>query len=496
VRRLALTIVLAAVTAACGTTVPIQQQVASGTNGLGSVDGEGLAPGVVSGPTAGPGAVLPGGSTTSPGTTGGLASPGAGTVGTPGRPGATAAPTVTGGGIPATGPIQIGFVTTSVGNAEALGINAGQSYTDKAMFEALVKEYNAAGGVNGRRIVPVYGATDTGSSNWANDFAAVCAKFTQDNKVKAVIGYVFVYLPSFEGCLANAKVPHLYGGYQPGDIAGQRQFPTLVSTAHPTVDGAGLTALEGAWRSGVLTKKSKVGLVIDTCADGDRAYERTMVPWLKAKGINYQTVIGDCARGASDVSSAASAVSNAVLKFSSSGVDLVYANAVVLLIFMSNAQTQGYEPEYFTTVGGAALEANAPASQMEHLHGYGWLPSVDVSQRKQPGPMRASQKACVAKLQKHGLQPAAYNDFMAAYAACDGLDLYAKALASGATTPLEVAASVASAQPGLAGANTYDGRLRGFARQRGGPALYREYGWDTSCPCLTYRGGTHPVPSP
>lgn len=406
------------------------------------------------------------------------------------------APTLPGRGISATGPIQIGFVTTSVGNAEALGVNAGQSYTDKAMLEALVKEYNRAGGLNGRRIIPVYGATDTGSSNWANDFAAVCAKFTQDNKVKAVIGYIFVYLPSFEGCLAKANVPHLYGGYQPGDIAGQRQFPTLVSTAHPTVDGSGLIALEGAWRSGLLTKKSKFGLVIDTCADGDRAYERTMVPWLKAKGISYQTVIGDCARGASDASGAAAAVSNAVLRFSSSGVDLVYANGIALLLFMSNAQTQGYQPEYLTTVGGAALEANAPASQMQHLHGFGWMPSIDVRQQQQPGPVRASQKACITKLQKNGLRPAAYNDFMAAYAACDGLDLYARALAAGASTPLEIASAVTAAQPSLAGALTYDGKLRAFNRQRGGPAVYREYGWSASCSCQAYRGRTYPVPSP
>ena len=37
----------------------------------------------------------------------------------------------------------------------------------RRMFDALVEEYNKAGGVAGHKIVPVYGATDTASSNWA-----------------------------------------------------------------------------------------------------------------------------------------------------------------------------------------------------------------------------------------------------------------------------------------------------------------------------------------
>ncbi|HWC33600.1 MAG TPA: hypothetical protein VG650_02120 [Mycobacteriales bacterium] len=393
-------------------------------------------------------------------------------------------------------PIKIGFVTTGVGNAQSLGVNAGQSYSDKDMFGALVAAYNAHGGIAGHRIIPVYGATDTASSNWANQFAAVCAQFTQDNHVAAVIGYVFVFLPSFERCLANAHVPHLYGGYQPGDVIDQQQYPTLVSTANPTTDGAMLTVLDGALRTGLLTKTTKLGLLLDTCADGDRAYSRTIEPWLKAHGLNYQTVIGNCAQGATDVSGAVSAVSNAELRFATSGVKLVFGSAVEMLLFMEDAQTQGYQPNYLTGVGGAALEANAPASQLQHLYGFGWLPAVDVDPAHQPAPRRAPQKACLAMLAKHGLQAKQYNDFMAAYAACDGLSLYAKALAAGATTAQEVVAQVSAAQASLAGALTYDGQLRATSAQHGGPGVYREYAWSPACSCLTYRGPTYPVPSP
>jgi hypothetical protein len=493
VRRVWLVVATVLLAGACGSRLPHPEsgQAAS----VASSDGLGLAP--VQQPVT-PDTTLPGTTSAAP------SSASAGHVGVT-TPSSAALPTQPTSATPTSAgthaasnhdPIQIGFITTSVGNAQSLGVNAGQSYSDQDMWSALVAEYNKRGGLAGHRIEPVYGSTDTASSNWANQFAAVCAKFTQDNHVQAVIGYVFVFLPSFESCLANAHVPHLYGGYQPGDLIDQQQYPTLVSTANPTTDGALLAALDGGLRSGVLNKSTKVGLLLDTCADGDRAYRRTVEPWLKAHGLNYQTVLGNCSQGSSDISSAVSAVTNAELRFASSGVKVVMASGVPLLLFMETAETQRYHPQYLTTVGGAALEANAPPDQMLHLHGFGWLPAVDVDPAHQPAPRSAAQKRCLAMLVKHGLQAKQYNDFLGAYSACDGLNLYAKALAAGATTPQDVANDVAAAQAGFAGALTYDGQLRATAAQRGGPAVYRQYGWLPSCRCLTYRGPTYPIPSP
>ena len=490
-----LLVLAVALTAACGSTVQVRGQLNGSATGDGLSPGqaatsEGLTGGTTSGTSGGTGGTS-GGTTGATGSSSGQISAGPSAV--PGSTGATNLAGPTG----KKEPIQIGFVTTSVGNAEALGVNAGQTYTDKAMFEALVAEYNLTGGVAGHKIVPIYGATDTASSNWSNQFNEVCATFTQDNHVKAVIGYIFVFLPSFENCLVKAHVPHLYGGYQPGDVVDQQAYPTIVGTGHPTVDGFTLTALEGALRSGLLNAKTKLGMIVDTCANGDRAYTRTIEPWLKAHHVNYKTVVGDCAQGASDVSGAATAISSAELSFKSSGVNLVFGSAVELLLFMEDAQSQAYEPEYLTAVGGAALQANAPASQMKHLHGFGWMPAVDVDGQHQPYPKTAAQQRCIAKLGKHGLHPAAYNDFMAAYQACDGIDLYAQALAAtGTTAPQPIIDAVVAAMPSFAGTGTYGGRLRAAAHQRGGPASYREYGWTDSCSCLTYRGGSYPVPTP
>ena len=394
-------------------------------------------------------------------------------------------------------PIQIGFITTTLGNAESFGFNTGQSDADPSANDPRVAEYNAQGGVAGHPIVPVYGETDTASSDYSSQFAAMCATFTQDNHVQAVIGYLVMYVPSFESCLAKAQVPHLYAGYQPGDVVDQQQIPTLIGTAHPTVNGNLLTALEGALRSGLLTATTKLGVMLDTCANGDRAYARTAEPWLKAHRVDYRTVIIDCTDGAGDVSDLAAAVSSAELRFAQEGVNLVFAPGIELLIFMANAESQHYEPEYLGATGGAVIGANAPANQMRRFHGFGWVPAVDVDLRHQPYPQTSAQRACVGKLVKHGLRPAAYSDYMTAYAACDGIELYARALAaSGSTQARAVVNGVIAALPSFVGAATYDGDAQATSHQRGGPARYREYGWTDACSCLTYRGRVFAVPNP
>jgi hypothetical protein len=238
-------------------------------------------------------------------------------------------------------------------------------------------------------------------------------------------------------------------------------------------------------------------VIVDTCSHGDRAYQRTTEPWLKAHKINYQTITGKCSQGSGDASDAAAAISNAVLKFSATGVDLVFSNPIEILLFMQTAQSQGYSPQYLTGTGGVGVEANAPASQMRNFHGFGWMPAVDVNARHQPYPQTPAQKACVAKLAKHGLQPAAYNDFMAGYLACDGLDLYGKALAAtGSTAAASIVRGITSSLPSFQGASTYGGAVHAETRQRGGAATYREYGWTDACSCLTYRGRTFPLPNP
>jgi ABC-type branched-subunit amino acid transport system substrate-binding protein len=492
---------LALLLSGCGSTV---QGTSASTTAAGNGLTSGQAPAAqLGGPTTTGGTQLPGGSSSSTG-------------GTPGTPGASGSQGQTGGTQPGpqagpqtnqpagaanTAPIELGFMSTNTGNAQQLGLNAGQTYSDKQAYEALVKEYNQHGGLSGRKIVPVYGDTDTASSDWNGQFQAACAHLTEDNHVQAVLGYVFVFLDSFERCLAQHQVPHLYGGYQPGDQQAQQDFPTIVSVAHPTVDGSNETVLSGAMAAGVLTTKSKLGILYDACAHGDRAFTKSTEPWLKAHRLNYETVAMPCSSGSSDVSAGASAVQGAELQFAAHGVNVVFVpNAIGLLVFMNNAESQGYHPTYINQGFGAAFEAQGgavPQAQLKNLHGFGWMPAIDANQQHQPYATTPQQAACLSKLKHQGLIPKQYNDFMFAYVTCDSLDLYAKALAltGGRSGLAEVRSALLRVMPSFTGAATYGGAYAVSERQRGGPGSYRETAWTDSCSCFTYRGTVRRVPA-
>lgn len=480
--------------AGCGSTVQGVGQQANGTTGDGLA-----APGATStsgaGGAAGVSTIGGGAGGLVPGTTGGMAgqstSSGAGATGGSSATGVGSAP-----GARNTGPIELGFIVTNVSNAGDFGVSSGQSFSDQQLYDALVAAMNKRGGINGRQIKPVYGVTDTASADWNSDFQAACAKFTQDHHVAAVVGYIFVFLDSFETCLAKAGVPHFYGGYQPGDVGLQRKYASLVGTSNPTTDVHYQVGLSGAIASGLLTPKSKLGVVVDTCGGDDTAFNRVGIPYLKAHHINFEVFTGECSTGARDDGKAVSEVQSAELKFRADGIDTVFVEGVAALLFAENAESQHWTPTYLMTFGGAAFEGNVPNDQLANFHGFGWMPAVDVDPQHQPYAWNPAQKRCLDRLASQGLQPKGYNDFMEAFTTCDGLFLYANALAAdgGQTAAAPVVSAAASVTSKTPLAATYGGAGRYVANQHGGPAMWRQWGWNTSCSCFQYTGSAHPMP--
>ena len=475
--------------AGCGSTVQnvggagaSGNELSTGGSSVGQTGSNLSVPGAVSSTGAiGPAGSVAGGSTTyvpgqSTSTTGGTTTGAAGTT-------------------TQTGPIQLGFIVTNASNAGSFGINAGQTYTDQQLYDALVAAMNKQGGINGRKIQPIYGVTDTASPSWTSDFQAACAKFTQDNHVAAVLGYIFVFLDSFESCLAKAHVPHLYGGYQPGDVNQQRQYPGLVSTTAPTSDVHWQVGFEGAITSGLLTTKSKLGIVVDTCANDDAAFNRVGAPYLKAHHITYETFVGECSSGQSDTSKAVQEVQSAELQFRSHGDDTVFVEGVPALLFAEDAESQHWNPSYLMTFAGAGFEGNVPADQLANFHGFGMIPSVDVDPSHQPYAWNATEKRCLEMLKSQGLVPKGYNDFFEAFTTCDALFLYAGALAAdGGQSQLP---SVVGALSSVIGrtqlSSTYGGAGHFVANQHGGAAVWRQWGWVGGCSCFQYAGPTHPI---
>lgn len=476
----------------CGSTVQMtsQQGLADG-QGLSQTDGSGLADGRADGVADGQ-QQLNSATGSVDGATGG--SQGSALGGGAGSPtSGTGVPSRQQGASRSRGPLEVGILLTNTSGFADAGISIGQTVPEKEIYQALIDATNAAGGIDGRRVVPVW--STVGGSNWSTEFQAACANFTDDHKVSVVLGYAFIFMDSFESCLAKAGVPHLFGGYGPGDRAAQKQFPNVFSTTHPTVDLQLLTVLEGAITNRVVTKTTKLGIIFDDCNHRLRAFDATAVPYLRAQGIQYELYVLDCMGGGGDAGRSVQQTQSAQLKFRGDGITTVFVEDVAALLFMQNAEAQGWHPKYIMASKGAALEGNAPNNQLANVYGFGWAPYVDVNPRQQP-PALPAQQQCVAKLKARDISPAGYNDFGAAYTMCDALSMYALGLQAtkGRTGAAEVVAALERRAAGFTTASTYGGKVRSTTAQRGGAAIWRAWGWNTGCSCFGYTGSTRPLP--
>lgn len=504
--------------AACGSTVPQQTTLGVGQGGgsadeLGGAAGSGTGVGSSAGTTGAglTGGTVTGGSSGSAGTSSGGATGGGsggtgGTAGTTGRggsgstgtgvvggaggtgPGSTAAAAPTGPRV--TTPVKIGFLNTKAGNLSSVGLTNGETLSPDKVFKILVNGINAQGGLAGRKVIPVIADTDTASNDWNTEYNAACERFTRDNQVAVVVGYSFVQLDSFENCLGKSKVPHLSGGYNVGDAKTLRDYPNLVAVSSPTLDVRGRLAFDGAVREGFVTKASKIGIIVDGCASGSRAIKDSVDPYVKAKGLNVvaRTTI-NCPAGAGDAGPAVAQVTAAVLNFASKGVDRVYVEDIPLVLFSATAESQGYRPGYLVTSAsnGNALEPNMSKAQQANVHGYGWMPMMDVTRGNQ-APATPQQSRCLALLKSGGFTPTQFNDFLGAYTSCDGLFLYEAALkrTNGQSGADVVIPAITSLGTGYRGVGLYEGRTDYSGRQA--PAAYRPWRFFAECSCFRYSG--------
>ena len=483
----------------CGSTVAVRSQVL-GNDGLGGGAGTqdpGTSVTSGSGSTSGGSGLVGGTSTTGTGTSGGATTgSGSQTAGTvPVGPSAPA-------GTRVTSPLSIGVVLTATSNAEAFGVSFGNTYSERQVDDAVINSLNAHGGLAGRKVVPVYAQTDTGSSNWETDFSAACATFTQDHHVVAVLGYVFNYFRSFEGCLSAKGIPHLSTGFNVPDREELARFPLQLDLDVPTIDRRGLLKLVGGAQDQVLTSKNRIGLLTDTCPGTPSSLEHVFLPAASKLGLKVvKTVSISCPNGNADSAGAVRALQSAVLSFASANVDRVILHASsegpALLLFSLSAESQGYRPTYVVSslANLEALRAEFPANQIGNIHGYGWMPTQDVPPRDYPKP-NALQQRCLALLKSASIRPSAGPDYYYAYNFCESLFVYEQALLK--TGGDSEGRRVVSAVKGLGtsfASLTNDGGSAFDPSHPDAPRSMRHLLYAGSCSCFRYTGPTRAIPT-
>ncbi|WP_194903893.1 hypothetical protein [Catenulispora rubra] len=181
----------------------------------------------------------------------------------------------------------------------------------QASYNAMIAKINAAGGVNGRKIVPVYGKLDLVSP--ANT-TQTCVQLTDDDKVFAVIG-TFTN-PDQPLCYAQTHKTAVIGGDETAASLALAQAPWFSTSQGGDAAVAAVDTLSAA---GKLTGKKVAVIAIQ--AD-QASMEGSAIPELKAKGITPVATAVITAQP-SDATAMGTQMGIAAQKFQSAGADTV-----------------------------------------------------------------------------------------------------------------------------------------------------------------------------
>jgi ABC-type branched-subunit amino acid transport system substrate-binding protein len=489
---------LALLATGCGTTVSAQGQAAAGVDGTNSlgVPTQGATSAGVPGSGTAVGPTTPtgtGGATTAPGASAGPGSLPGGTTGGAG--------TSTGTVARSRAPIEIGFLVAKCGNCDLLGSGYGQSaHSMRDILQALVNDQNRRGGLLGRKIVPIFAEQDTAAPDFNTMLQEICATFTQDHKVKAVVGAGFGFSEILANCLGKAGIPVIDAMRTTGvpDRVDLAKYPNYVISSEPMLDVYNLVAYTSGVDDGWLKQSSKLGVLNFDCPSTMRVWRNVIKPYLARQKIPVTVEqTSSCIKGSGDIGRAAQDVQQAVLKMQSNGVDVVAITDIPLVVFATAAETQRYRPKYLATEGGGpSYTSLVPAGQVPNIHAPGWAPSFDLAPSQQPA-KTAAQRTCLANLTRGGLSGQVPSEHVLYFALCGAFDLYVRSVAraddvstAGVLNAVNTTGS-AFTSPYLLDGQTLLGPTKHAAAVR-----YRTSLYNASCSCFTYVGPARPLPSP
>jgi hypothetical protein len=271
----------------------------------------------------------------------------------------------------------------------------------------------------------------------------------------------------------------------------------MASPAAPSVDRRISALLDGRARDGYLSRKNRLGVIVDDCDFNVRAYNRSLVPTAARLGIGVERFDIDCITGYGDAGPSSAAMQSAVLRFRTAGVDRVmflsnFEN--VILFFAQQAEAAQYYPGYLISSHGvvASQAANYPRGQLTNMHGTGWSPVLDVTSRAVGNP---AQTRCRAALASQGVRPASKADDFVVDLSCESFFLLESVLK--ASRGVMDASVFRSALTGLGssyrGAATL-GQTSFTARKHDGPDTFSAFDYRAACSCFQYSGRPFELP--
>ena len=412
--------------------------------------------------------------------------------------------------------VGINYTTNADAANAAIGAAGITSGDEKADARAVIDDINAHGGAAGRKLVPVWHATDAQSQQTrATQDQEMCTDFTQDHHVFAATA--LGYTDNFLSCLTKANVLDVYSGdlINP-DKAEFRQFPYYIDAGTISQDRADAALVRSLVRQNYFTgwnpttgkpgpNPVKIGVLGVDIPQWTRPVKSVLLPALKAAGhpVDSADVRMIYNPGSTTEDSITLRdIANANLKFRQDGVThviLLDTGGQLLTFFGKDADSQHYYPRYGVHSGSgvqAIYDAGLVSNQqLNGAVGLAWNPGLDLSASAADKYQTAATKHCLEVIKKGtGQTFTSTNAAALALSYCDELYLLADAInhAGSVVNLTTVMAAIEAIHFGFhsAGApSMYFGPGR-----HGGVETGWDQAWDASCKCNKYVTQPYRIP--
>ena len=402
--------------------------------------------------------------------------------------------------------IKIGFIDAAF--KTAAGFLPSSTGNTTAQVTAVVDAINAAGGIAGRKVVPVIRQLDLAGSN-RDQTEAICAAFADDDKVFAVSSQSVIVATASKECFAKKKTVYIEGaGSFPFDLDTlKRMAPYGYVSNLPAIDrlvpAYAKTLVDEKW-FGADPKAAKVGIV----SMDDPAYKSAatkLIAELDKLGVkSLDTTFFDTTSQAT-VSRDSTAAST---RFAAKGIDHVIslASAGNTMQFMWTGEDNSYYPRMaFTSFDSLRIVSDGPSFRLrkvakKSLEGsiaIGVNTVVDTDDTQNIFPSAGPEQKCIDIYTKSKLITGFESRYLSRYAQsyCDNM-FFMKTVGDQITGPLN--ADTFAAQVAKLGSKGFDagvGWLTTFGPGRfdGGDG-YRVLKFDPTCSkptdgCFVYAGG-------
>lgn len=426
------------------------------------------------------------------------AAPGTSAVSDTTEPGTTTAPEPVRGVDGDT--VKVGFIVAkNQAEAQAKLGTTGITFVDhQTVVTKLVDDINGRGGLGGKQIVPVLQVTDLlTDTDPAAVASAMCATFTEDNEVYAVLS---INDPGAEvlACLNDAGVPLIASSGATFSFADQGVYdanPLYFNPSGINLDRAAKVLVEGLSAAGFFASDAKVGLVRLTSPGFDAATKNSLEPAMAAAGVTpVATATLATIKTNDDIGRFSSEASAAVLKMKEAGVThLVFfeSGGAAPFFFLSTAASQGFTP----TLGFSSLSGGQTLVQNIKTGGtnVAWSPTGEVPEAAQLPESPAATK-CLDLIDSTRAVYTSANASSETLRFCDAVWLL-QAGVEKAGAPV-AATDLAAAIEALGDTYQSPAALKSVfgPRRHDGVAEYYIADYNSACGCNEYRsGGPTPI---